>query len=246
MDRRMRGELQGLGPFQLAGVLGEGERAIVYDAERVGVTGTRGALKVLREAVATDEHEREAFVARAHAGAELSHPRIVSILDTGDLDGAPWVFLERVDAVALSDLFPKRGRPRFSEEAGSTLLAAVLEALEAAAASGLVHGRLDPTNILVDLDGDVRLTGFGTDGDPLSDFLDLTRLAQSLTPSWSPEMDSWIDGLQDGEDRFGGPGDALRALPVPASEEGRTALGRAAKRARRKREKELAEAQAGE
>jgi len=242
----MRGELQGLGPFRLAGVLGEGERAIVYDAEREGVTGVRGALKVLRDAVVADEYEREAFSQRARVGGSLEHPRIVPVLDTGVLDGAPWALLERVDAVALLDLFPKRGRPRFSEEAGATLLSAVLEALSAAAEAGVVHGRLDPSNVLVDLDGDVRVTGFGADGDPRSDFLDLTRLAQSLTPNWSAEMDSWIDGLQDGDDRFAGPADALAALPVPASEEGRKALGRAAKRARRKRERELAEERASQ
>ncbi|PKN54997.1 MAG: hypothetical protein CVU56_23670, partial [Deltaproteobacteria bacterium HGW-Deltaproteobacteria-14] len=212
----------------------------MYDAEREGVTGTRGALKVLREALAADPDERAAFETRAGVGATLTHPRLVAVRDQGSIDDTPWVMLEAVDGVSLGELFPKRGRPRFSEPAAATVLAATLEALEAAAGAGLVHGRLDATNVLVEIDGDVRLTGFGTEGDPRSDFLDLARLAQTLTPDWSPAMDSWLDGLQDGDDRFAGPGDALAALPVGATADGRAALGRAVKRARRRRERELA------
>ena len=218
----------------------------MYDAEREGVTGTRGALKVLRKALAADPDERTAFESRARAGATLTHPRLVAVRDQGAIDDTPWVMLEAVDGVSLGELFPKRGRPRFSEAAAATVIGATLEALEAAAVAGLVHGRLDATNVLVDLDGDVRLTGFGTDGDPRSDFLDLARLAQTLTPDWSPAMDSWLDGLQDGDDRFGGPGDALAAIPIGVTDDGRAALGRAVKRARRRRERELAAEQEGQ
>ena len=241
MHGPMRGELQGLGPFRLAGVLGEGERAVVYDAEREGTVGPRGALKVLRPALASEEEERDAFMSRARAGAMLAHPRIVALRDYGVIESTPWALLERVDGLALADLFPKRGRPRFSEPAARAILAGVLEALAAAAAAHppLVHGRLDPTNVLIDADGDVRVAGFGTEGDPRTDLLDVARLALGLSQEWSPELDSWLDQLQDGDDRFAGPAEALAALPeVAAEEDGPAALARAVRRARKKRDQD--------
>lgn len=248
----MRGELQGFGPFRLQRVLGEGERAVVYDADRDGV-GLGGALKVLRPALCADPEEREAFCARAHAGQRVATGGAVAVLEVGELSeglagdragSTPYALLERVDGVALADLFPKRGRPRFSEAAAANVIEEVLNALAAAARATppVVHGRLDAANVLVDLDGEVRVTGFGTEGDPRADFLALARLAQHLTPDWSPEADSWLDGLQDHDDRFGGPEDALAALPVRASLAGKAALSRAVKRARKRKEQELAAA----
>lgn len=251
----MRGELQGLGPFRLQRVLGEGERAVVYDADREGV-GLGGALKVLRPALCADAEERDAFFARARAGQRVATGGAVTVLEVGELaeglsgdrvGSTAYALLEKVDGVALSDLFPKRGRPRFSEAAAANVVEEVLNALAAAsrATPPVVHGRLDAANVLVDLDGEVRVTGFGTEGDPRADFLALARLAQNLTPDWSPEADSWLDGLQDHDDRFGGPSDALAALPVRASLAGKAALSRAAKRARKRQEQELAAAEGG-
>lgn len=236
----MRGELQGLGPFRLLGVVGEGERAVVYHAEREGAgAGATGyALRILRPSLKADADAARAFEERAQAGAGLAGDAIVSTYEVGRLEGRPYALQERVDGVPLGALFPKKGKARFSEAAATTLLHGVLKALVMAgeARPPLVHGRLDAGSVLLDQDGDVRVVGFGAPGDPRADFLDLARLAQQVIPDGAPALDGWLDGLQDGSDRYANPRAVLEALPLGATGDGRRALGRAVKRALKKRE----------
>jgi len=238
----MRGELQGLGPFRLLGVLGEGERAIVYHAEREGAGAGQPprALKVLRPGLARDEDEVAAFEARAEAALGLGHDAIVETLEVNRVDGQPYVLLERVDGVPLEALFPRRGKARFSPAAAANLLHGVLRALAGAAAAEppLIHGRLSADNVLVDSDGDVRVASFGTRGEAQGDFLDLGRLAQRIIPDKPeglPDLDQWLDGLQDGDETFAGPEEALASLPLGPTPAGRQALARAVRRAQKRR-----------
>ncbi|MCA9517659.1 MAG: hypothetical protein KC635_22115, partial [Myxococcales bacterium] len=236
----MRGELQGLGPFRLLGVVGEGERAVVYHAERegAGAVATSYALRILRPSLKGDAEALRAFEERAEAGAALVGDAVVGTYETGHLEGRPYALLERVDGVPLDALFPKKGKARFSEAAATTLLHGVLKALVTAheASPPLVHGRLDAGSVLLDGDGDVRVVGFGAPGEPQADFLALARLAQQVIPDGAPALDTWLDGLQDGSDVYASPVAVLEALPLGATGDGRRALGRAVKRALKKRE----------
>ncbi len=243
----MRGDLQGFGPFRLDGVLGEGERAVVYRARREGdgeVTAP-SALKLMRPAAADDPEERAAFLARGQAAAHLQGPAIVAIEETGEIDGQPFVRRRLVDGVDLGALFPKRGgKARLSDSVGAHVVTGLLSALEAAARSNppRVHGRVEPGNVLIDTDGDVWLASFGTEGDPRADFLGLARVAQRLCREWTPEVDGWLDRLQDGEGSFGDVAEARAAFPLSTTVDGRKSLARAVKRVLKRREREREEA----
>ncbi|MBZ6137494.1 MULTISPECIES: serine/threonine-protein kinase [Streptomyces] len=99
----------------------------------------------------------------ARAAARVDHPAAVRIHDVvveeAGLDGLPWIVMEWVPGESLRDVL-LRG-PVAPQEAARIGLA-VLGALRAAHAVGIVHRAVRPANVLLERHGRVVLTGFGT------------------------------------------------------------------------------------
>jgi hypothetical protein len=171
----------------------------------------------------------------------LDHPGIVACHSVEVIGGRPIAVLELVDAVSLDRLFPERGKPRFSLEAATNLLLAIMDALSAAANDKGVHGRLGPGDVLVHADGTVMLTGFGKDGPARADFLALHRLAQSLGAPWLPEVDAWLDSLAAENPPWKDMRAARLAFPLAYTDAGQRALDRAVKNRKKKDQKLLEE-----
>lgn len=202
------------------------------------------AVKVLHAALAQDPAECEAFLARMRVHERLTrldHPGIVACHAVEVIGGRPIAVLELVDAVSLDRLFPERGKPRFSLEAATNLLLAIMDALSAAANDKAVHGRLGPGDVLVHADGTVMLTGFGKDGPARADFLALHRLAQSLGAPWLPEVDAWLDSLAAETPPWKDMRAARLAFPLAYTDAGQRALDRAVKNRKKKDQKLLEE-----
>ena len=89
------------------------------------------------------------------------HPRMVRVLDVvlDDQTGTYWLVTEPADGITLSELVRNRRRLIVEEAAALTHQAA--DALAAAHAAGIVHGAVEPANVLVDGLGRVKLTDFG-------------------------------------------------------------------------------------
>ena len=87
----MAGELQGIGSYRLLGVIGEGERAVVYRAvPGDGSDDDRPiAVKVIRTFLEDETAVAEDLKARVEVAKDLSHPNIESSLSYGEADGRP-------------------------------------------------------------------------------------------------------------------------------------------------------------
>ncbi|MEU1184370.1 serine/threonine-protein kinase [Streptomyces sp. NPDC005820] len=102
----------------------------------------------------------------ARAAALVDHPSAVAILDVVEEDGQPeaagdgppWIVMELIRGESLHEALA-RG-PLDPAEAARIGLA-VLGALRAAHAVGIVHRAVTPANVLLGPDGRVVLTGFG-------------------------------------------------------------------------------------
>jgi len=90
--------------------------------------------------------------------ARLSHPNVVGVYDVGVCEGRVFLAMEYVDGVSFDRWLGDRERP-WTETLGVVIAAA--HGLDAAHRSGVAHGDLTPTNILVGRDGRVRVTDFG-------------------------------------------------------------------------------------
>jgi len=129
--------------------LGSGSSGRVFAAERLG-NNLAVAIKLLRR---PDEGERageavERFRREVAICARLSHPNIVSLIDSGEAhDGTPYAVFERVAGDTLAKLLRLEGALELHE--AGRLMGQVLDALVSAHRLGIVHRDLKPANIIV-------------------------------------------------------------------------------------------------
>ncbi|MCO5172111.1 MAG: serine/threonine protein kinase [Planctomycetes bacterium] len=155
--------------FEVVRPLGQGGMATVFEVRRPG-DPRRLALKVLRgvSARGVERLRREGEVV-----ARLRHPGIVSAVDAGALpDGAPYLLFELVEGQTLGERL--RAGPPPEEACVVGWGRALASALAHAHAAGVVHRDVKPDNVLVDLDGRLRLADFG-----VALVLDLERLTRT-------------------------------------------------------------------
>ncbi|OGU34433.1 MAG: hypothetical protein A3K13_01710 [Gemmatimonadetes bacterium RIFCSPLOWO2_12_FULL_68_9] len=118
------------------------------------------ALKVLHPFLTSDPAVVERFRREAQLAAQLTHPNIVSIYDTGGRAGLSWYTMAYVDGVSLLGLVKSEG----PQPLGRVVrwLRQALSALQHAHSQGVVHRDLKPENVLIEkADGSVRITDFG-------------------------------------------------------------------------------------
>ncbi|MEV4683919.1 serine/threonine-protein kinase [Streptomyces kurssanovii] len=95
----------------------------------------------------------------ARAAGRVSHRNVVAVHDVASEDGRPWIVMEPVRGLSLSDVLDAEGplSPRRAAHIGAEVLAA----LRAAHAAGVLHLDVRPSNVLIANDGRVMVTGFG-------------------------------------------------------------------------------------
>ncbi len=133
-----------LGPYVLEAQIGAGGMGAVYRARDPRLERAV-AVKVLTAA----------NPAEARAAAAIEHPAIVRIYDVGEVDGLHYVAMELVEGESLRSALaagPMAGARK--------LVAALVDALVAAHARGVIHRDLKPENIVLTRDG-VRILDFG-------------------------------------------------------------------------------------
>ena len=106
------------------------------------------------------EQQRARTLREARAVAQLRHPSVVGIHDVVEQDGEPWIVMELVDGGSLGARLAAEG-PLPAHEAARIGLA-VLSALDAAHAKGVLHRDVKPDNVLLEREtGRIVLTDFG-------------------------------------------------------------------------------------
>lgn len=160
--------------------LGQGGMGVVYTAFDPELD-RRVAIKVLHPEPGDGEGSastKDALLREAQALARVSHPNVVTVYDVGAHEGRVFVSMEYVRGETLADWLRREPRP------WRATLARFLDAargLAAAHEAGLVHRDFKPANVLVGLDGRVRVTDFG---------LACLAITDAAVPS-SPGARSW-------------------------------------------------------
>lgn len=153
------------GRYRLGLPIGEGGMAVVYDGYDTHLHRSV-AVKVLRHAFVADRDMRTRFFYEANLLAEMDHPGILPIFDTGDVPGeGPFYAMKRVHGVTLRTILLSRAKDGINDPGQVSRLLGILEkagnTLAYAHGRGIVHRDMKPSNIMVDDYGIVVVLDWG-------------------------------------------------------------------------------------
>jgi eukaryotic-like serine/threonine-protein kinase len=95
----------------------------------------------------------------ARTAARIDHPNVVKIYDVVESEEQPWIVMEYVPSRSVHEVLGDTGPVEPAQAA--RIGVAVLDALTAAHAAGVLHRDVKPGNVLLGPDGRVVLTDFG-------------------------------------------------------------------------------------
>ena len=147
-----------IGPYRIVGTLGRGGMGVVYHGVNVD-TDEPAAIKLLPEALASEEGFRHRFKGEIDTLLKLYHPNIVQLFGYGEQDGALFYAMELVLGSSLEEEL-RRGR-RFDWRETAEIGIQVCRALRHAHDRGVIHRDIKPANLLLAKTGTVKLSDFG-------------------------------------------------------------------------------------
>ncbi|WP_225047522.1 Stk1 family PASTA domain-containing Ser/Thr kinase [Lacticaseibacillus kribbianus] len=144
--------------YQLLKTLGEGGMANVYLAHDL-ILDRDVAVKVLRLDLQNDPDTIRRFQREAMATTELVHPNIVSIYDVGESHGQQYLVMEYVQGSDLKKYIVEHFPIPYQRVVD--IMTQILSAVQMAHDHNIIHRDLKPQNILIDADGNAKITDFG-------------------------------------------------------------------------------------
>jgi eukaryotic-like serine/threonine-protein kinase len=144
--------------YDLEELIGTGGMSSVYRAHDRLLERTV-ALKVLHHQYTGDEEYVERFRREARSVATLSHPNIVTVIDRGEHEGRQFIVFEYVEGENLKRLIERRGPAPVTT--ALELAMQIARGLSFAHQQGLVHRDVKPQNVLMNGDGQAKVTDFG-------------------------------------------------------------------------------------
>src|SRR5256714_1004365 len=144
--------------YELEELVGTGGMSSVYKA-RDRLLERNVALKVLHPHYGDDPEYVQGVPRGARAVAQLSHPRIVTVIDRGEDGGQQFIVFEYIDGENLKQLIERDGA--LPVRRAIELALEIADALAFAHDHGLVHRDVKPQNVLLTADGDAKVTDFG-------------------------------------------------------------------------------------
>jgi tetratricopeptide (TPR) repeat protein len=151
---RSEGNKRYLVEFEVA----RGGMGVVYRA-RDQVLDRVVAYKILASNLKENEVAVKYFLREARAAAQMSHPNIVTVYDTGEQDGDYFMAMEFVEGQTLKQLVTKQGA--FPERLVRYIFIQACKGLQYAHERGLVHRDIKPGNIMLTKERALKIMDFG-------------------------------------------------------------------------------------
>ncbi len=178
----------GIGGYQILMPLGAGGMGETFIAVRQGVEGFSRQVVLKKMLGQSDPTDRERFLSEAKLAAALRHPNIVDVLDLGELDdGGLFIAMEFISGPTVSELAQaaQRAEQSLSPQVVAAIGVQLCRGLEHAHRAGVLHRDIKRANVMVSVDGMVKLIDFGLaqrpTAEPDAPMAGLSRLSGGLT-----------------------------------------------------------------
>ena len=144
--------------YEILDQIGSGGMSEVYRA-KCHKLNRLVAIKVLKSEFTSDATFVSKFKMEAQAAAGLSHPNIVNIYDVVDEGDIHFIVMELVEGITLKSYITKKGHLDVKEAIGIAIQ--VASGIEAAHEQHIIHRDIKPQNMLISMDGKVKVADFG-------------------------------------------------------------------------------------
>lgn len=145
------------GRYEILKKIGSGGMANVYLANDL-ILERKVAIKLLAFDFTDDQESLRRFRREALSTTELIHPNIVNIYDVGEGE-YPYIVMEYVDGMDLNDYI--KTKSPIPHTVVLNIMDQILSGMSYAHSKGIIHRDLKPHNILIDKEGNVKITDFG-------------------------------------------------------------------------------------
>jgi len=159
--------------YEMVRKLAEGGMGVVYEAMQLGAGNFRKvvAVKLIREEYSAIEEFQRNFIGEARLVADLIHTNIVQTYHLGQVGGQYFMVMEFVRGVNLEQFIERHRQMAKSIplDLAAFIVSRIARGLTYAHMKcdregrhlNIVHRDIGPKNVLVALEGDVKLTDFG-------------------------------------------------------------------------------------
>jgi serine/threonine protein kinase len=137
--------------------IAQGGMGAVYLAKQVSLD-RQVAVKILPRELSADPEFRASFQTEARAMAKLNHPNLISIFDSGDVDGMLYIAMEYVPGKSL---YHSAWNKKVDPAEASRIIIAICEGLSHAHENGIIHRDIKPANILLTPKIEPKIGDFG-------------------------------------------------------------------------------------
>ena len=144
--------------YEILEKIGSGGMSEVYKA-KCHKLNRLVAIKVLKSEFTSDATFVSKFKMEAQAAAGLSHPNIVNIYDVVGEGDIHFIVMELVEGITLKSYITKKGHLDVKEAIGIAIQ--VASGIEAAHEQHIIHRDIKPQNMLISMDGKVKVADFG-------------------------------------------------------------------------------------
>jgi serine/threonine-protein kinase len=150
-----------IGKYEIQGVLGRGGMGAVYKGFDPAISRAVAIKTIAKSSLDDDElqHLLARFRHEAQAVGRLAHPRIVQIYDYGEDDELAYIVMELVNGKSLHEHLLQRANYDLREV--GEIIRQVLDGLGHAHSAGVVHRDVKPSNIMLNSDGQIKISDFG-------------------------------------------------------------------------------------
>lgn len=145
------------GRYKIIRKIGSGGMANVYLAEDL-ILEREVAVKMMSLDFHDDQSSYRRFQREALSTTELIHPNIVNIYDVGE-GNHPYIVMEYIDGLDLKEYIRENHPIPYKKVLD--IMNQILNGIAYAHANGVIHRDIKPHNILIDHDGNVKITDFG-------------------------------------------------------------------------------------